>query len=60
MRNGWSDVSGMAFGPNFARRLRALSPVRPVAGSPGLGAPVGFAGDFLIAVGVLAIVIISL
>ena len=53
-------VSGIAFGPNFSSRRRASSPVRPLAGSPGLGAPVGFAGDFLIAVGVLAIVIISL
>ena len=29
IRNGWSDVSGIAFGPNFASRRRASSLVKP-------------------------------
>jgi len=32
MRNGWSAVSGIAFGPNFFSRLWASSLVRPFCG----------------------------
>ncbi len=38
-RKGWTLASGMAFGPNFSRRRRASSLVRPVGAAAFISAP---------------------
>jgi len=38
-RKGWTLVSGMALGPNFFRRRRASSLVRPVGAAAFMSAP---------------------
>ena len=44
IRNGWSAVSGIVFGPNFSHRRRASSLVRPL-GEVTSAALADFEGD---------------